>query len=152
MTLDSTSRALFPMVVKALELRVSPQGIKAKWVQVLLRKVETVLLGGQANTFYDYVGLGQSYLWKASGEYTMLHSVRLGHAPPYLVSFYLSNIRSGIFLSIYGFPRPSRPVFYWTEAVCERPIFPVASCDWFTAGIKYELVGTICTKGKRCVR
>jgi hypothetical protein len=56
---------------------VGPNGVKAQWVQVALRKVETLPGGGQGNTFYAVVGPSPLYLWKASEEYAMLHAVRL---------------------------------------------------------------------------
>jgi len=72
---------------------VGQQGVKAKWVRIELRKVETLPTGGLANTFYDYVGPSPVNLWQSSEEYAMLHTVsRFCHQPPpasaiYLISF-----------------------------------------------------------------
>jgi hypothetical protein len=60
---------------QALEVRVSPQGVKAKWVSVVLRKVETLPGGGQADKFYDDVG-SPLYLWRTSEEFAVLRTVR----------------------------------------------------------------------------
>lgn len=53
---------------QALEVRVGPQGSKAKWVRVELRKVETLPGGGQANTFFDFVGPSPVNLWTPPPE------------------------------------------------------------------------------------
>ena len=45
-----------PGWVQAIEVRVGPTGVKAKWVRVELRKIETLPGGGLANTFFDFVG------------------------------------------------------------------------------------------------
>ena len=50
-------------------------GVKAKWVHVELRKVETLPDAGEANTYYDFVGLGPVNLWSAPDEYSLLYSV-----------------------------------------------------------------------------
>ncbi|KAK2459509.1 hypothetical protein APHAL10511_008493 [Amanita phalloides] len=98
----------------AIEVRVPAQGVKAQWVKVELRKVETLPGGGAANTFYDVVGPGSLTLWASEGaEYELLHaqdfpfSIRIPEAVP-----------------------PSLQL----EA---------------RAGVHYELVATVCTKGKR---
>ncbi|KAK1236488.1 hypothetical protein PQX77_000265 [Marasmius sp. AFHP31] len=97
----------------AIEVRAGPQGVKAKWVRVELRKVETIPGGGLSNTFYDFVGPSPVTLWTASDEYGMLRSqdfpfqIRIPESvPPSLA------LESG-------------------------------------AGIKYELLASVCTKGKR---
>ncbi|KDQ61292.1 hypothetical protein JAAARDRAFT_55964 [Jaapia argillacea MUCL 33604] len=56
----------------ALELRAGPQGVKAKWVRVELRKVETLPGGGQANTYFDFVGQSPINLWQSSEDYGLL--------------------------------------------------------------------------------
>lgn len=61
-------------LVQAVEVRVGQQGVKAKWVRVELRKVET-LPGGTPNTFMDYVGPSPVTLWQANEEYGMLQTV-----------------------------------------------------------------------------
>ena len=50
--------------------------MKAKWVWIELRKVETVPSGGIANTFFDYVGQSPVNLWQSGEEYDMLTTVR----------------------------------------------------------------------------
>ncbi|KAJ8522888.1 hypothetical protein ONZ45_g605 [Pleurotus djamor] len=58
----------------ALEVR-APQGVKAKWVTIELRKVEILPGGGTSNTYYDSVP-GPVKLWSSKGEpeYEMLQS------------------------------------------------------------------------------
>jgi hypothetical protein len=56
-------------------VRVGPQGAKAKWVRIELRKVETLPGGGVVNTFHDFVGPSPVNLWSASEEYGLLRSV-----------------------------------------------------------------------------
>ncbi|KAF7964782.1 hypothetical protein HWV62_3002 [Athelia sp. TMB] len=51
-----------------IEVRVGPQGCKAKWVRIELKKVETLPGGGPQNTFSDFVGPSPVNLWQASGE------------------------------------------------------------------------------------
>ncbi len=60
-----------------MEVR-TPQGVKAKWITIELRKVETLTGGGVANTFYDSVP-GPIKLWEASqdSDYELLRSVRI---------------------------------------------------------------------------
>ncbi|KAF9076725.1 hypothetical protein BDP27DRAFT_1413877 [Rhodocollybia butyracea] len=97
----------------AIELRAGAQGVKAKWVRVELRKVETLPNGGVQNTFYDFVGPSPVTLWTASDEYGVLNSqdfpfqIRIPESVP--PSIALEN----------------------------------------RAGIKYELLASVCTKGKR---
>lgn len=52
---------------------MGPQGVKAKYVRVELRMIES-LPGGPQNSFYDFVGQGPINLWQSSEEYSMLHS------------------------------------------------------------------------------
>lgn len=66
-------------------MRVGPNGTKAKWVRIELRKVETLPGGGQSNTFYDFVGPSPVNLWTASDEYGMLKTVRLVWSPGILI-------------------------------------------------------------------
>ncbi|KAF9556171.1 hypothetical protein CPC08DRAFT_765432 [Agrocybe pediades] len=97
----------------AIEVRVPPQGVKAKWVQIELRKVETLPGGGPANTFYDSVGISPVILWSSSDEYTVL--------------------RSQDFPFFIRIPESTPP----TLTLDNR------------AGIGYELVASVCTKGKK---
>ncbi len=54
---------------------MGPQGVKAKYVRVELRKIETIP-GVPPNSYYDFVGQSPVNLWRSSEEYSMLHSVR----------------------------------------------------------------------------
>ena len=63
-------------------------GVKAKWVRIELRKVETLPGGGEANTYYDFVGPSPVNLWSTSDEYSLLRSVS------FLISFAVLAFRS----------------------------------------------------------
>nr|GAT61257.1 predicted protein [Mycena chlorophos] len=97
----------------AIEVRTGPQGAKAKWVRIELRKVETLPGGGVINTFHDFVGPSPVNLWTSSDEYGLLRSqdfpfsIRIPESIP--PSIDLQN----------------------------------------KAGISYELVASVCTKGKK---
>jgi hypothetical protein len=56
-------------------VRVGPQGAKAKWVRVELKKIETLPGGGQTNSYFDFVGSSPINLWQSSEEYGLLESV-----------------------------------------------------------------------------
>lgn len=72
------------MLVQAVEVRVGPQGTKAKWVRVELKKIETLPGGGQANSYYDHIGSSPIVLWQSSEEYSMLQSVSaLSNSAPF---------------------------------------------------------------------
>ncbi|THH12937.1 hypothetical protein EW146_g7230 [Bondarzewia mesenterica] len=58
----------------AIEVRLGPQGVKAKYVRIELRKVETLPGGGQQNTFVDFVGQSPINLWQSSDEFSTLHT------------------------------------------------------------------------------
>jgi hypothetical protein len=76
----ASHRLVFPSEPKnsnqAIEVRLGPQGVKAKYVRVELRKIETIP-GLPPNSYYDFVGQSPVNLWRSSEEYSMLHSVRL---------------------------------------------------------------------------
>ncbi|KAJ7063077.1 hypothetical protein C8F01DRAFT_1131451 [Mycena amicta] len=97
----------------AIEVRTGPQGAKAKWVRIELRKVEMLPGGGVVNTFHDFVGPSPVNLWTSSEEYGLLRSqdfpfsIRIPESIP--PSIDLQN----------------------------------------KAGISYELVASVCTKGKK---
>lgn len=44
-------------------------------MRIALRKVETVPPGGQANTFYDFVGNSPINLWQSGEDYSTLQTV-----------------------------------------------------------------------------
>lgn len=70
-----------PLELKApqtLELCLGAAGTKAKWARIELKKLETLPGGGQANTFYDFVGQSPVKVWEADGEWSPLHNVRRG--------------------------------------------------------------------------
>lgn len=60
---------------QAIEVRTPPSGVKAQWVRIELRKVETLPGGGDTNKFYDYVGPSPVTLWTAPDEYNILRTV-----------------------------------------------------------------------------
>lgn len=53
-----------------------PAGVKAKWVRIELRKVETLPGGGPGNANSDFVGPSPVNLWSTADEYGHLRSVR----------------------------------------------------------------------------
>ncbi|KAG1865224.1 hypothetical protein C8R48DRAFT_772922 [Suillus tomentosus] len=97
----------------AVEVRVGPQGVKAKWVRVELKKIETLPGGGQTNSYFDFVGSSPINLWQSSEEYGLLESQDL----PFHIRI----------------PESIPP-----SIALERG-----------AGIRYELVATVCTLGKK---
>ncbi|EIN06986.1 hypothetical protein PUNSTDRAFT_135687 [Punctularia strigosozonata HHB-11173 SS5] len=97
----------------AIELRVAPQGVKAKWVRIEMRKIETLPGGGQNNVFVDFVGQSPVNVWQASEDYAMLHT--------------------------QDFP------FYIRIPDTIPPSLALEK----GAGIKYELIATVCIKGKK---
>lgn len=97
----------------AVEVRVGPQGAKAKWVRVELKKIETLPGGGQTNSYFDFVGSSPINLWQSSDEYGLLQSQDL----PFHIRI----------------PESIPP-----SIALERG-----------AGIRYELVATVCTLGKK---
>ncbi|PPQ99223.1 hypothetical protein CVT24_009242 [Panaeolus cyanescens] len=97
----------------AIEVRVPPQGVKAKWVRIELRKVETLPGGGPNDRFEDYVGPSPVNLWSTSDEYSLLKT--------------------------QDFPFSIR---------IPESIPPSIALD-NRAGIGYELVASVCVKGKK---
>lgn len=84
--------------------------MKAKWVRIELRKVETLPGGGPANTFYDFVGPSPVNLWSTSDEYGVLPSVSRF---PFTLSCRKLLIQhldvSGTFLSLFEYLSRSHP-------------------------------------------
>jgi hypothetical protein len=66
---------LIAYFAQAIEVRTPPSGVKAQWVRIELRKVETLPGGGDANTFTDYVGPSPVTVWNAPDEYNVLRAV-----------------------------------------------------------------------------
>ncbi|KAI0822774.1 hypothetical protein BC628DRAFT_1387606 [Trametes gibbosa] len=98
----------------AIEVRVGPQGVKAKWVRIELRKIETLPGGGVANTFFDFVGQSPINLWQSpNDEY---HTLTTNDFP--------------FFIRI---PESIPPTISLEKG----------------AGIKYELIASICVQGKK---
>ena len=130
---------------------MGPQGVKAKYVRVELRKIET-LPGGAQNSFYDFVGQSPINLWQSSEEYSMLHSVSPPLFPIYLL-LVPHNEYSKIYLSTFEYPSRFPRLLHSKVAV--RPITYSlgAPPDLLVsqAGIKYELVGQVCVQGKTYV-
>ncbi|KAH9945783.1 uncharacterized protein BXZ73DRAFT_95307 [Epithele typhae] len=98
----------------AIEVRVGQQGVKAKWVRIELRKVETLPGGGVANTFFDFVGQSPINLWTSpNDDYSPLHTNDLNF-----------SIR---------IPESIPPTIALEKG----------------AGIKYELIASVCVQGKK---
>ena len=131
---------------------MAPQGIKAKWVRIELRKVEIIPGGGEANTFYDFVGPSPVNLWSSPDEYSLLRSVSSSFCNSSCLS--LVCVSSKTSHSPYAFLNRYRPRFRWIVKVRDFLNFRFALCQrvgYYIAGIGYELVASVCTKGKRCV-
>ena len=62
--------------LKVVELRPTGNSIKARWVRIELRKVETLPGGGASNTFIDLIGEPVT-LWQAHSEWDDLRAVSL---------------------------------------------------------------------------
>ncbi|KDQ10215.1 hypothetical protein BOTBODRAFT_36489 [Botryobasidium botryosum FD-172 SS1] len=98
----------------SVELRPAPgHPVKAKWVRLELRKIETLPGGGQTNTFIDFIGQSPVNVWQAQNEWDLLQTQD--------IPFHL-RIPESIPPSI----------------ALERG-----------AGIKYDLVVSLCVKGKK---
>ncbi|KAJ6546448.1 hypothetical protein DFH09DRAFT_643262 [Mycena vulgaris] len=112
----------------AIEVRVGPQGAKAKWVRIELRKVETLPGGGVVNTFHDFVGPSPVNLWSASEEYGLLRSqdfpfsIRIPESiPPSIDLQNRAGINYELFASVCtkgkkGFLRKRKSVVVSTQA------------------------------------
>ncbi|KAH0826905.1 hypothetical protein J3R83DRAFT_4497 [Lanmaoa asiatica] len=117
----------------AVEVRVGPAGAKAKWVRVELKKIETLPGGGQANSYFDHVGPSPISLWQSSEDYSVLQSQDL----PFLIRI-PESIPPSIALERGG------------ELICRATSLPFHIVEMISvAGIRYELVATVCTLGKK---
>jgi hypothetical protein len=140
------------LLYQAIELRLGPQGVKAKYVRVELRKIET-LPGVPPNAYYDFVGQSPINLWQSSEEYSMLHSVRRLKTVLLLPLLSSPSPISKISLSTFEyrnlFPQPSLSKTVVRSITRSFRRFPDL---WSSqAGIKYELVGRVCIQGKSYV-
>jgi hypothetical protein len=104
--------------------------------------------GGQANTFYDFIGNSPINLWQSEEDYGTLQTVSTRDVSTML----------GPDSHLGRFPVPHsdtrinttqhQPRERWyVDTIC----FLFALTRTSAAGIKYELVATVCTKGKKCV-
>jgi hypothetical protein len=102
-----------------------------KWVRVELRRVEVIPPGGPQNTFYDFVGPGAVNLWSAQSAAANGEQI----------------IVQGSGDEQYGLLRSQD--FPFNIRIPES--IPPSIALENRAGIKYELIGSVCTKGKRSV-
>jgi len=101
-------------------VRVGPQGVKAKWVRIELRKVETLPTGGPANTFFDHVGAGPICLW-SSPEYGILHTVSISStARLFLVADMRCYFYSKTFLFLFEYLNLSLRALLWKIGVSHQ--------------------------------
>lgn len=114
--------------------------------------METLPGGGAANTFYDFVGPSPVNLWSSPDEYSLLRSVSSSLCgSSFFVNLWVS---SKTFRSPYAFLSQYPPRFRWIVEVGDFLNFKFVLCQrvgYYIAGIGYELVASVCTKGKRCV-
>ena len=89
--------------------------MKAKWVRIELRKVETLPGEGSGNVYYDYVGPSPVNLWSTSDEYGHLRSVRLCVNSK---SFFAHTVSSKTFRSQSGYLNQYRPQLHLITEVC----------------------------------
>jgi hypothetical protein len=101
-----------------IELRAGNQGVRAKWIRIELRKVETLPGGGQSNTFFDHVGQSPVNVWQTTSEYELLHIVRaLGSSLPRRHLYAESASNSKITPSTLGYPSLYPLVWRWKRTV-----------------------------------
>ncbi|KAF9047876.1 hypothetical protein BJ165DRAFT_1368834 [Panaeolus papilionaceus] len=62
----------------AVELKIPPEGVRAKWVRIELHRIERLptSIGGSERRFEDCVGPGPVTLWSTVEEYTTLSTQR----------------------------------------------------------------------------
>lgn len=137
---------------QAIEVRVpAATGVKAKWVRIELRKVETLPGGGEANTYYDFVGPSPVNLWSTSDEYSLLRSV----SSCFLTAFTFFHLLmwygmvSKTSHSLSGYLSRYRPPLRSRTEVSGLDMSDLDWCSLKAAGIAYELVASVCTKGKK---
>ena len=123
--------------MQAIEVRVPQTGVKAKWVRVELRKVETLPPGGEMNTHWDPIGPNPVNLWTSPDEYGVLRTVR----------DLLFPSLSSLTLTCFTFTLTPQQDFPFSIRIPES-IHPSVELD-SRAQLTYELVASVCTKGKR---
>ncbi|KAG9035209.1 hypothetical protein FS837_001997 [Tulasnella sp. UAMH 9824] len=72
--IPSNSERPLASVQGVVELRLGTSPVKAQWVKIELRKLETLPEGGQANTYIDLVGDSPITLWRAKNEWDEIRS------------------------------------------------------------------------------
>ncbi|KAG9035208.1 hypothetical protein FS837_001996 [Tulasnella sp. UAMH 9824] len=72
--IPSNSERPLASVQGVVELRLGTSPVKAQWVKIELRKLETLPDGGQANTYIDLVGDSPITLWQAKNEWDEIRS------------------------------------------------------------------------------
>lgn len=87
--------SLISHAFQEVEVRAGGNGVKAKWIRIELRKVETLPGGGLTNTFFDFVGNSPVLLWQSGQEYSPMTRVRTAsycarplspHLPPTFIA------------------------------------------------------------------
>jgi hypothetical protein len=110
--MDQTSRCVH-VLLEAVEIRMGQQPVKAKWVKVELRKIETIPYGSRGEEFVDLVGQNPVAVWEAREDHDALTNVR------YLLSVGCSILMRFrmIFLSLFASQRRSHLALLWREAL-----------------------------------
>ena len=71
------SPILLIRISQSVELRFPKDGLKTKWVKVVLRKVETLPGGVPASLTPDFIGQMPQTIWAAAGEYETIINVSM---------------------------------------------------------------------------
>lgn len=106
--------------------------MKAKWIRVELRKVE--ILPSQAGTFYDFVGQSPINVWQAKEEWATLENVRSIITKSCIASCFMPHLQQDFPFNI-RIPESIPPSLLLEKG----------------SGIQYELVASVCIKGKKYV-
>lgn len=130
-------------------MRIAAEGVKAKWVRIELRKIETLPGGGVANTFFDFVGQSPINVWQAREEYGVLHAV--SGADSFVdCQFECRHCVTARFPLLYSHPGvDSSQYFLGERRYVESPTPHGEHAYNSVAGIKYELIASVCIKGKK---
>lgn len=132
-------RAKTDAVFQAIEVRSGPQGVKAKWVRIELRKIETLPGGGVANTFFDFVGQSPINLWQSpNDEFSPLTTVSTSiQRDPYPCNETATSRMTSPSSSV--FPSPSLPLCRWRKAVRPFVLLRWASCSPVTIRSRHQV-------------